>query len=284
MKSPDPYAARHRFFEAAKNRVSLSSILIGLFVIEVAWFASGLFFAPWPGGETGSAYRTLAVHGSFLVYGAAAFWVVRRIQGRNPMAMIGAPRAAIGDFFDVLRVLCLLIGILYLLPGTAWEGATLARTPISWLMLLPLTCLAVLIQTAAEEIVFRGYLQQSIGALFDHPVAWMVGPSILFGLLHYNPEIPFDATLSHMIWTACFGLAAADLTARTGRLGAAIGLHLACNLPLVALVSTPGEVSGLSLLHYPQDAIETPRTALTLGFELFYLWMLWMACRIAIRR
>ncbi|WP_338153259.1 CPBP family intramembrane glutamic endopeptidase [Pseudophaeobacter leonis] len=56
-----------------------------------------------------------------------------------------------------------------------------------WLGLLPLSLLAVLVQVSAEEVVFRGYLQQALAARFKSPVIWLVAPSALFGLAHYMP-------------------------------------------------------------------------------------------------
>jgi DNA-directed RNA polymerase subunit RPC12/RpoP len=44
----------------------------------------------------------------------------------------------------------------------------------------------VLIQTGAEEVLFRGYLQQQLAARFASPIAWMVLPSAIFAL----PALP----------------------------------------------------------------------------------------------
>ena len=150
-------------------------------------------------------------------------------------------------------------------------------------MLLHFGCLAVLIQTSAEEILYRGYIQQSCGALSDHPAVWMVLPSILFGLSHYNPALPFNVTAMHCFWAVFFGLAAADLTARTGTLGAAIGFHFAYNLPLVVLYSEPGLMSGFGLFIQPTDWASSDPSVISVFFDLFYLWMVWMACRIGVR-
>ena len=44
-------------------------------------------------------------------------------------------------------------------------------------------------------------------------------PSLLFGLLHYDPLTFGPNALPLAIWSAVFGLAAADLTARAGKTG-----------------------------------------------------------------
>jgi membrane protease YdiL (CAAX protease family) len=59
---------------------------------------------------------------------------------------------------------------------------------------LPLALVGVLIQTGAEEVLFRGYMQQQLAARFSSPILWMVLPSAIFAALHYQPEIMGDNT------------------------------------------------------------------------------------------
>jgi uncharacterized protein len=284
VSRPDPYAARHGYFALAGGAWSVWAILGGLLVVELVWGLAGSVLAPWPPGETGTPFRTLSVHLAFLVIGLTTAWIVRRFQQRNPVSLLGPPGRALGDFGRVVRALLIFLAVTSLIPGAGWSETRQTMDPLAWFFMLPVACIAVLIQTGSEELLYRGYLLQSLGARRDSSALWMALPALLFGLSHYNPTIPFDATLEHVIWTTAFGLAAADLTARTGSLGAAIGLHFTHNLPLVVLYATPGDLSGFSLLSLPVSWVDEPRSAITLGFELFYLWMLWMVCRIAIRR
>ncbi|MGR3467619.1 MAG: hypothetical protein ACU0CI_07035, partial [Shimia sp.] len=46
-----------------------------------------------------------------------------------------------------------------------------------WLILLPVALILVALQTGAEEIAFRGYLQSALAARFASPVIWMGIPS-----------------------------------------------------------------------------------------------------------
>ena len=58
----------------------------------------------------------------------------------------------------------------------------------------------------------------------------MVLPSVMFGALHFwNGNGAAEGVL-WAIWATALGIACADLTARTGNLGAAIGLHMANNV------------------------------------------------------
>jgi hypothetical protein len=103
-----------------------------------------------------------------------------------------------------------------------------------------------------RRALFWGYLQQQCAALSDRPWVWMGLPSLLFGAAHYlNGFGPADGVLCALQATL-LGLACADLTARTGNIGAAIGLHLSNNLFAFLIVGEKGmPSSGLVLFLYP---------------------------------
>jgi membrane protease YdiL (CAAX protease family) len=105
----------------------------------------------------------------------------------------------------------------------------------------------VLLQTGAEEILFRGYIQQQLAARFRSPILWMILPSALFGVLHWQPDVMGDNAIYVVAAATLFGLLAADLTAKTGSLGAAWGFHFANNVVAILIVSLDGPLSGLAL-------------------------------------
>ena len=153
----------------------------------------------------------------------------------------------------------------------------------TWLMFLPLTVLGLIIQVSAEEILFRGYLQSQLAARFAHPAVWMILPSVLFGLLHYQPGVMGDAAWLIVIWAIFFGLAAADLTARSGTLGPAIALHLINNLSAIALIAPQGNFDGLALFTYPFGPGDTALLMQWLPVDLLVLLCSWLAARLALR-
>ncbi|MGV9194639.1 CPBP family intramembrane glutamic endopeptidase [Microbacterium sp. MC2] len=83
--------------------------------------------------------------------------------------------------------------------------------------------LVVPLQCAAEEYIFRGYLQQAIGRWLRHPLFAILLPVPLFVLGHlYDPL--------GQVSVGVFAVVAGWLTWRTGGLEAAIGLHVVNNL------------------------------------------------------
>jgi membrane protease YdiL (CAAX protease family) len=180
-----------------------------------------------------------------------------------------------------------LVGAFYAVTVGAWSLVFDAEPGLplrAWLALLPLTLLGILVQTGAEELVFRGYLLQQLAARFRSPLAWMVLPSILFGLVHYVPGMPGSTALILVLGATLFGLFAADLTAATGSIGAAWGFHFANNVLALAVLATDGTITGLALYltPYTADAEGAARLALLADYAL--LTAAWALCRLALRR
>ncbi len=152
-----------------------------------------------------------------------------------------------------------------------------------WLWLLPLSLIAVLIQTASEELLFRGYLQQQLAARFNDPRIWLIVPSVLFGLLHYRPELGPNAWLV-VGWASIFGLAAADLTARSGTLGPAMALHFVTNVGALLVTSADPDFSGLALYLLDIDLADPAQLRPVLLVDIMALLTSWLAVRVALRR
>ena len=124
------------------------------------------------------------------------------------------------------------------------------------LLLLPVLPL-LLIQVTTEEVIFRGFLQQQLAARFNSPWLWMVLPSAIFGALHYQPSVLGENALLAVVMTTLIGVFAADLTARTGNIGAAVGLHFVNNFFAMCFLSLSGGMSGVSLYVTPYTVRDT---------------------------
>ena len=173
--------------------------------------------------------------------------VVVLLHKRSALSLLGPLPLAIRQFAVVLPVLALLGFALLILPP--WDmGAPLAPNLAlgTWLLLLPFSLLAVLVQVSAEEVFFRGYVQQQLAARFRSPLIWMIFPSALFALGHYLPEEAGSNAMMIAIWAGVFGVLMADITARAGSLGPAIAIHFYNNFMAIVVVSVPDDLSGLA--------------------------------------
>lgn len=299
----DPYTAHADFIRPAIARNDLWRVAVMAAGFELAfWFAPvmvGILLpAPLRIGyvEGTSAFATLLQFGTFGITAVIFVRMLQRIHGRGFWSLIGAPEQAMRDAWRVtLAVGVVLLALEILPPWIAFAELAEVRSLPRWLAFLPLAMVVLVIQVTTEEIYFRGYLQQQLAVRSSSPVLWMGLPSLIFGLSHYYNGIgPADSAL-YVIWATALGLACADLTARSGNLGAAIGLHLANNAFALLLVGIQGwPASGLALFLYPAfdpedydyglHLLATPGGILEMLAMLGMVFVLWLAARIAIRR
>lgn len=242
-------------------RVALSVVLIGfsfgaatMLIGLVVYLAFGAAAA-----EHVMASETLGNSPASIVFVLSGFvlvlpsvWaIVRVVHGRSLASLFGAgPRAIARNALIAAGIMALITGL-----GATYSFITAApeqNLPVGvWLGWMAVVLPLMLVQVVTEEVIFRGYLQQQLAARFRSPWMWMVLPSVLFGLLHYQPgTLGANAWLAVLV-TALIGVIAADITARTGNIGAAIGLHFTNNFVAMCLLSLQGGLSGVSLFVTP---------------------------------
>jgi len=299
MLRPD-YGAHERLVAPARPGRAIWRLFIGLLIVAGVVFGlnsllNAVIFALTPeywrveiaAAETpGDApLSMLIVLGSFgfaIVGVGLAAWLM---QNRRPLGLVGPLPLALVQFWQVFRGLALLGIVLFVLPP--WDmGVPLERNLAfsHWLLLLPVSLVAVMIQTSAEEILFRGYIQQSLAARFSSPLIWMILPSVLFALGHYLPADAGENAVPIALWAGVFGCLMADLTARAGTLGPAIAVHFFNNIIALLLVSLPGALSGLSLYLVPFEMSETEAMRAWLAVDFATMLVTWLAARLALRR
>jgi len=206
-----------------------------------------------------------------------------------PACHMRGPGTLFGPFSDTLRGFITAAGIVMLIFAAYSAFMFFLEPPLpnlplnEWLWILPYAVPLILIQTSAEELIFRGYLQQQLAARFNSRFFWMILPSMLFASLHWDPAMGSNAWL---VVAVTFGLAliAADLTEKTGSLGAAMGLHFANNLFALLFISVQDTITGLSLFVTPFTKADTAELPLVLGIDLILLLMIWRILRIALDR
>jgi membrane protease YdiL (CAAX protease family) len=270
-------------------RLALGVVLIVLCVLlgtgvvfGIGWYLAGR-------GENGAIWAdsmvsaesplgTLLLLFSFLGMAVGAMLAARWLHRRPARTIFGPAVRTLRDFVRAAAV----VGGLMTFSVALWSASydAVPNLPLAtWAALLPLTLLGLLIQTGAEELVFRGYLMQQLAARFRSPLIWALVPSLLFGAVHYNPALPPEGALVLIGAAAIFGLAAADLTARTGSIGAAWGFHFMNNVFAVAILSTEGTITGLSLLATPYGVEDSARFDALILVDLAFLVLAWWLVR-----
>ncbi|MDP5219979.1 CPBP family intramembrane metalloprotease [Ruegeria sp. 2205SS24-7] len=291
-----PYAAHERLVAPCRPRQAIWRVLLGLVIVTVTLFV-GYSVVLRMLTATGSQELALSFitgdsqFGMLLLLGCFGFMTLgvvlaaRQLQRRGLQSVTGDYRQMVRQFWQVVRLLFLLMLAVFLLPPYDFGAPLTPNLSLgSWLALLPLSLLAVLIQVSAEEILFRGYLQQSLAARFRSPLVWMLVPSILFAIGHYSPEQAGENALLIVGLTGLFGLLMADITARAGTLGPAIALHFANNVVALLIVGFPDMLSGLALYLTPFDMSDTGTLRLWLLVDLIMMVCAWLVARIAMRR
>ena len=296
---PTPYDAHADFIAPARGKAQIWRLLLGLLLVlaivvglnallhlAVLRFAGDALHrditrieAP---GQSPAGVLVLLY--SFLIMTLAAAVVTLQLHKRNPLTLLGPWPLMLRQFGATLAVLiAIAIAIIVLPPWGFADPLVRGMSPLAWLLLLPVSVTAVLVQTSAEEILFRGYVQQQLAARFRSPLIWMVAPAVLFGLLHYRPDAGPNGWLI-MAWAAAFALAAADLTARAGTLGPAIALHFMTNASALLIMSAEGTLSGLALFRLQIDMADPVALRPYLLMDAMLILIGWLAARLAIRR
>lgn len=296
MKTFPGYAAHEALVAPGRSKPQLWRLLLGLGLIAaVSYLMNTIVFSillalmpdSWLAGlvlgATPSAMLLLLLTFGFLTLGTDL--AARVLQGRTLLDLLGVPGLMARQFLQVSKGLFLLAAVLLILPPYDF-GAPLGPnlTLWLWLSLLPLSLLAVLIQVSAEEVVFRGYMQQALAARFKSPLIWLLVPSALFGLSHYMPAEAGDNAWLICLWAGGFGLLMADLTARAGTLGPAIAVHFFNNIIALLIFASPTSLYGLALYLLPYEMSDTQQLRPWLWVDCAMMLACWLVARLAIRR
>lgn len=290
------YAAHEQLVAPARRYPEVWRLLAGLFLMAIVVFGLNAFLLTlvtglgsdelirnYLTGTTPGALLLLLGSFGFLILGVAA--AARAFQRRTLESIVGPLAQAREQFWRVLRVLLALGAVIFVLPPYDMGAPLQPNLQLSvWLIILPFSLAAILIQTSAEEVLFRGYLQQCLAARFRSPVIWMGLPSLLFATGHYVPSQAGENAVLIALWSGAFGLLMADLTARSGTLGPAVALHFFNNLIALLFIALPGSLDGLALYLLPYEMSDTEQLRAWLMVDFALMLVAWLAARLALRR
>lgn len=297
MTHASRYAPLAAFAAPARPRAEWWRLLVGLALIGALYFTViqalittlAKMLGTWRTAQillelntAGTPRGVVVLFSTFLPLCAAVLAATWLIHRRGPGTLIGPLPRAIAGFTRIALPLTALWVVL--LPISTLSPEIGKSTPLSSLLAwAPVALPLLLVQVSAEELLFRGYLLQQLAARSTARLVWMVVPSALFGALHYTPGTFGANAIWPALWAAAFGCLAADLTARTGTIGAAIGLHFATNASALFLVGLYGHMDGLALYTIvinPRD----PRQLLPwLAVDALALLISWLLARLVLR-
>ncbi|MEL6318818.1 MAG: type II CAAX endopeptidase family protein, partial [Pseudomonadota bacterium] len=272
--------ARAAFFGAARDgRGGLWRAMAGMIAIFVAMSATAIaVFLIGLGLETAGLIARGAVSGggapalllvsvvSLAAAIPAAATVARVLHGRAPDGMLGAARRLRPGALAIGALGAAALGGIGLALAVALDLASfsmIARPPFWWALSLALFLLIPL-QAGAEELVFRGYLAQEIGARAPLYLVWAGFTSALFALAHMGGDP--DRAPAYMTEVFAFGLFAAALVYWTGGISAATGFHTANNWVALLIFEPDVGVEGVGYVKISvDDAALWPLTLLSVA-------------------
>ncbi|WP_187429316.1 hypothetical protein ROLI_039900 [Roseobacter fucihabitans] len=299
MLSRSAYNAHEHLVNPARETSQIWRLIMGLII------ASGVYLLcnqtlfrtlyTWQGKDAQAFSQTMLTGSTplamFILLGSFGFMTLgvaialRVVHKRGFPEIIGNLPLCLTQMRDVLFILVLINIVVWIMPPWDMGAPLVANMDLApWLILLPISLLAVFIQVSAEEVLFRGYLQQQLAARFGAPLIWMVVPSLLFGLGHYMPIEAGPNATAIALWAVVFGLLMADLTARAGTLGPAIIVHFVNNVVAIVVISLPDDLSGLALYLSPFSLGDVEAVRAWLPVDFGFMIVSWLAARLAIRR
>ncbi len=209
----------------------ISTILVGLGLMLWGLFSGHADPLTWAGRQLTdftSPIGFLALNLSLIALIPAsllALWLAHGVRPGQVVSVVGRFRWRwFGRCVAVLIPLWLvLIGVSFLL-----DGGQVGARPQQWGVLMVIMLLTTPLQSAAEEVAFRGWALLSLGSWFRNRWTALVVPLVLsvvtFAAAHGSADPWIFADLA--VFAAIAGL----LTWRTGGLEAAIALHAVNNV------------------------------------------------------
>lgn len=130
---------------------------------------------------------------------------------------------------------------------------TLNNSGKSLIILAVISLLMMPFQTTFEEVLFRGYLMQGIGAAARNKWLPLIVTSVLFGLMHIlNPEIKEFGFLTMMPQYISFGLLFGLISVLDNGIELAIGAHAANNIFLSVFVTQKASTLQTAAMYEQQ--------------------------------
>lgn len=232
-------------------------------------------------GTLGTPLALFAALATFLGMIAAVWLVMPLLHGQNARWLLSSTGRLDLRHIGVGFVAVMAIGLVAIAVSVPFQDYVRNASWAFWLTWLVPILGITFVQVFAEELLFRGYLQSHLAARFHSPLIWMGVPALLFAGAHAGNALAFGANAWLVLLAPLLvGILAADVTARTGGISGAVGLHLANNTLGLLILAIPGPFGVVSLYHHPVNlsdiATVRPLIMINVGVILagYIGWML----------
>ena len=208
-------------------------------------------------------------------------WAAARLLSKRSLASVISydRRARLGQF-----AVGMALAAGYLAAGVALSSASgiaPQRSSLSvetWLLSFAPLAILIFLQSAGEELFFRGYLTQQLAARVRHPLVWGLLPSLAFGIAHATNgggDLMFG--VYYVAAATMLGLVMTATVWRTSGLSAAMGFHFVNNIGALLVVSVAGSSPPVSLFVFslPDALGSSPTDLLMLGLLLAFVLSPW---------
>ena len=138
----------------------------------------------------------------------------------------------------------------------------------------------------ALGLVLKFLHQRPLATLFGRGAVFLRHglPALIFGALHFEPSVAGPNAWFLVLSATLFGLAAGDLTARSGTLAPAIALHFFLNFSGLLYVSPGDTLYGLALYTYPFKLSDPTLLPMWMPYDLMILLCAWLTARLSLGR
>jgi membrane protease YdiL (CAAX protease family) len=251
--------AFERYRYSPSKPVTIGRLIGGLAVVLAMWvLATMVLIVPaalYFGGDldalTNSAGGTLAMFGTFAGIWLGV-WVATRAVHKEPFGNVlgWAGKVSRSDFAKAFAVIVITSALSEILIYLIRPDLVRSSIPLSeWLIYLLPVAFLCFVQTAGEELLFRGYLLRNLANRFRSPWVWALIPGLIFTCMHLSPGMRVSEAAMVLISIGSLTVLLTVLVYATGNLGAAFGVHMANNFLSFVLISHQSGFSRFSLFN-----------------------------------
>lgn len=240
------YPNAERYLDLARQgRNEWWRYLLGAAIIAFFWLVPSyyIYLLLLHVGLADPPFDFIAINLSIFMMLAGLAVTVKLIHGRSLRSLI-TPADRI-DWSRVVRgavVWAVLAAAVSVIEHVAYpERYYLSFDPARFFIYMALVLVLTPLQSAIEELVFRGYVMQGLGLFTRRPLAIAVISSLIFTVPHLlNPEVREHGAAIMAANYFAIGMLLATVALRDGRLELAIGLHAVNNVFLALVANYEG--------------------------------------------